>query len=76
MTWNALLTRIDINADTRAELRRVGLAGLGDLEKLDEEAIKSMAEHVLRYPHPNRPAGASVYLSAKAIRIKQEGRSC
>ena len=63
-----MLTRIDINADTRAELRRVGLAGLGDLEKLDEEAIKSMAEHVLRYPHPNRPAGASVYLSAKAIR--------
>lgn len=67
VTWNGLMVRLNVNNDTRDELARVGLGSLNDLETMDDDQLKNMVEHMLRFPHPDRPATAKVYGTANVL---------
>jgi len=56
------MARIGVSPATRDELERHGLSSLEDLEALDNDGIKSLANTVMRFPHPDRPNNVRVYL--------------
>lgn len=66
--WNDLLEqRLRISAGTRAELGRNGIQSLNDLLEMDEDTISGTVTHMMKFPHPQRPANAVVFASAKNI---------
>ena len=73
-TFKQLLVRIGVGEDTKDELICVGLSDLDELEALDENGIKDMMYHIMKYPHPNRPENAKIYISAQQIKKLQSAR--
>lgn len=66
--WNNLLEqRLRISAGTRAELGRNGIQSLEDLLSMDEDTVTNTVIHMMKFPHPQRPANAVVHASAKNI---------
>lgn len=72
--WEGLMNRIGLTNPTRDELGRQGIETLEDLETFNDDGIKTVATHMLRYPHPNRPQNVVVYMTATSIEHLKEIR--
>jgi hypothetical protein len=64
--WLLLMTRLGFNGDTTLEMANNGIFGLDTLIEFTKDDLKTTLEHVMKYPHPARPAGSVVYISATA----------
>lgn len=64
--WVGLTGRLGFNEATTTELGYNGLGSLASMINFSNDDLKQMCEHLMKYPHPSRAAGAIVYVSASA----------
>jgi hypothetical protein len=63
--WIDLMTRLGgFTQATTSELSFNGLTDLTTMLEFSKDDLKQMMEHLMKYPHPSRPAGVIVYVSA------------
>lgn len=64
LQWTQMMGRIGVNAGTVVELGLNGILGLITLLEFTKEELNNTLSHMSKYPYPNRPPGAVVYVLA------------
>ena len=65
LQWTQMMGRIGVNAGTVVELGLNGILGLITLlVEFTKEELNNTLSHMSKYPYPNRPPGAVVYVLA------------
>ena len=74
--WGRLMTRIGVDNPTIQELERYGVTSLLQLEKYKDDGITRFCTNLMKYPHPQRPQGQSVFVSPTSLETLKAIRYC